>query len=243
MIALAFNFAMYFWSDKLVLAMYKAKLASKHTHAKLYHMVEDLSRKAQIPTPNVYIIPSNASNAFATGRNPQHGVVAFTSGILSRLSDDELEGVIAHELAHIKNRDILIATLAACFAGVISYAATFLQWMPLFASDRDGPNPLVAIVLAILAPILALVLQMAISRSREYIADETAARLTQKPAALAAALKTLSEDAKDTPMRVGSEATSALCIVSPFSGRSLFELFSTHPPMSKRIARLTALRV
>jgi heat shock protein HtpX len=241
-LSIGFNVAMYFFSDKIVLTMYRAKPASKTTHAHLIDLVESIAQKAQIPAPKVYIVPSDQPNAFATGRNPQNGVVACTTGILTLLTHKELAGVIAHEIAHIKNRDVLIATISACFAGIISYTAQLLAFVPLFGGDRDSPNPLVFLALSILAPILAVIIQLAISRSREYVADASAATYLKDSSGLSGALQKLEQYAKRIPMKVGNDSTAALCIVSPLSGSDVFSWFSTHPSTQKRVAKLDAMK-
>lgn len=244
---LLMNLGSYFYSDKIVLFIYRAKETDKKSNPKLFTMVEEIAKTAGIPMPKVYIIPSEQSNAFATGRNPEHAAVAFTKGILSLLSDEELKGVIAHEISHIKNRDILISTIAATIAGVISYVAMMARWAAIFGGiggrDSDaGENILEFLVLAILAPILAVLIQLAISRSREYLADETGAAILKKSTGLASALKRLEEDANSHPMRLGNYSTAHMFITNPFSGKALMNLFSTHPSIEKRVARLKQMK-
>ncbi|MBN1982159.1 MAG: zinc metalloprotease HtpX [Chitinivibrionales bacterium] len=243
-IAGGMNFFSYWFSDKIVLKMYRARQVSESEAPKLFRIVRNLTMKANMPMPKVYIIPEESPNAFATGRDPQHAAVAATEGILRILSDEELEGVMAHELMHVAHRDTLISTIAATIAGAISYVANMLQWAAMFgrgSDDEEERGSLVGtIALAIVAPIAAMIIQMAISRSREYAADEGAARLSKRPYALASALRKLHQNAAAIPMQSGSAATSSLFIVNPFSG-GIAGLFSTHPPMEKRIEKLEAL--
>lgn len=241
------NFVSYFWSDKIVLAIYGAQPLSPETHAgvhrRVYPMVERLAMRANIPMPRLYLIPADTPNAFATGRNRKHAAVAVTAGILGLLNDSELEGVLAHELGHVLNRDILISSIAAMIAGAISHLAMMGRWAMLFggygrSDDEEGRGGgLEALLMLIVAPIAALLIQMAISRSREYAADATGANLTGNPYGLAGALEKLETLNKRLPMDA-SPATAHLFIVKPFSGGGLLELFSTHPPIEKRIARL-----
>jgi heat shock protein HtpX len=246
-IALVINVGSYFFSHKIVLAMYKAKEAKESEYPDLHAMVREVAHLAKIPKPKVYIIPTESPNAFATGRNPKNAVVACTHGIMRLLHKDELKGVIAHEIAHIKNRDILIQTIAATIAGVISYVAMMARWAAIFGGfggdrDGDGGGILGFLVLAILAPIIAVIIQLAISRSREYLADETGARTIHNPLALAAALEKLEKGINHNPMRMGNDTTSSLFIANPFRGRALMALFSTHPPMKERVKRLRNMR-
>ncbi len=241
------NLIAYFFSDKIVLAMYHAREVSPQEAPALHSMIEELSSSAGIPKPRIYIIPSPSPNAFATGRSPSHSAVAFTEGILKILDRNELRGVAAHELAHIKNRDTLVQVVAATIAGAIMYLADMLKWSLFFfgprGSDREegggGLGGLVGLIaLSILAPIAALIVQMAISRSREYLADETGAKLSSDPLSLASALKKIAGFAQRVPLDA-NPATSHLFIVNPISGAStLLNLFSTHPPIEKRIERL-----
>ena len=243
-IALVMNFGSYFFSHKIVLMMYKAKPASKSKYPELHKMVSEVAHKAGIPKPKVYVVPSSSPNAFATGRNPKNGVVACTEGIMHLLTHEELKGVIAHEMAHIKNRDILIQTIAATIAGVISYIAMMARWGAMFGGfggDRDGENIFGMLALAILTPIIAIIIQLAISRSREYLADETGASFIHNPKALASALHKLETGIKHDPLRFGNKTTSSLFIANPFSAKGLFALFSTHPPMKERIRRLNRM--
>ncbi|MBI4449106.1 zinc metalloprotease HtpX [Candidatus Woesearchaeota archaeon] len=235
--ALTMNLLTFWFSDKLVLWMYGAKEVSKSQAPRLHRITESAAKALGIPKPKVYIIQSSTPNAFATGRSPGRAAVAATDGILKLLDDDELLGVMAHECSHVKNRDILVATIAACIAGVISYLAAMARWGS-FSSDDDGPNPLALIVIGILTPILAMMLQLAISRSREYFADETGARAIKNPSALASALKKLHHGVKSAPWR-GNSTAASLFIVNPFS----LSLFSTHPPMDERVRRLESLQL
>ena len=237
--ALAMNVFSYWFSDKIVLKMYRAEEASRADAPDLYEMVRRLARKADIPMPRVYIINQPQPNAFATGRNPEHAAVAVTAGIMRILSAEELEGVIAHELAHVKHRDILIGTVAATIAGAISYLAYMAQWAMIFGGgdDDEGGNPLVAIIMMIVAPVAAMLIQMAISRSREYAADAGGAKITGNPRYLADALRKLHSASQQIPMKA-EPATAHMFIVNPLSGGRMAKLFSTHPPMEKRIARL-----
>ncbi len=240
--AIIMNFSAYWFSDKFVLAMYKAKQVTESQQPKLYRMVREIIQNANLPIPKIYLIPSNSPNAFATGRNPKHAVVAVTQGILDLLSENELKGVLAHEISHIKNRDILIQSIAATIAGVISYLAMIARWTAIFSGyggrDRDSGSGIELLVLAILTPLIATIIQLAISRSREYLADEGSAKLLHSGNYLADALEKLNTSIKHNPLRFGSKATSCLFIANPFAGRSLLNLFSTHPSMTERIKRL-----
>lgn len=241
--AFGMNFISYWFSDKIVLKMYGAKEVSAADAPELHGMVGRLADRAGLPMPRLYIIDEAQPNAFATGRNPQHGAVAVTAGIMRILSREELEGVIAHELAHIRNRDILVGTVAASIAGAISYLAQMAQWAMIFGGRRDdeeGSNPFAALVMMIVGPVAAMMVQMAISRSREYGADATGARITGNPRYLAGALKKLQMASQTIPMQA-TPATSHMFIVNPLSGGGLLKLFSTHPPMEERIARLEAM--
>jgi len=245
-LALGMNFFAYWFSDKMVLAMYGAKPIEESQAPALYRIVRTLATRGGIPMPRVYLIPSETPNAFATGRNPQHAAVAVTEGSMRILDEEELEGVLAHELSHVKNRDVLIATIAATLAGAITYLAHMAQWAMIFGGRRDdeeeGGGVLGGILMAILAPIAAMLIQMAVSRAREFQADATGARLAGKPWGLAKALEKLEMASKAVPMDA-SPATAHLFIVNPLSGRSLLRLFSTHPPIEERIARLRSMRV
>lgn len=240
------NFGSYFFSDKIVLKMYGAKEVKRENAPELYDIVKEVSQYAKLPMPKVYIINKQNPNAFATGRNPKHAAVACTTGIMDILSKDELRGVIAHELAHIKNRDVLISTIAATIAGVISYIAMAARWGAMFGGfgrDRDNGNIVQLLVLAIITPLMAMILQFAISRSREYLADEEGSKFIHNSAPLARALEKLEAGAKYRPMKGGNNATASLFIVNPFRGRSLLRLFSTHPSTAERVKRLKSMTI
>jgi heat shock protein HtpX len=242
-LALGMNFFSYWFSDKIVLKMYGAKEVTESEAPELYAMVRRLTQKAELPMPKVYMINQDQPNAFATGRNPNHAAVAVTTGIMRILSTEELQGVIGHELAHVKNRDILISTIAATIAGAISYLAHMAQWAMIFGGHRDddeGGNPFAAIAMMIVGPIAALIVQMAISRSREYAADQGGAQITGNPRYLAGALRKLHRASQQIPMNA-NPATSHMFIVNPLSGGGLLKLFSTHPPIEERIARLESM--
>jgi heat shock protein HtpX len=247
-IALLMNFVSYWFSDKMVLAAYGAQPIDEAAAPRLYAIVHRLATRAGIPMPRVYLIPSETPNAFATGRNPEHAAVAVTEGIMRILDEEELEGVLAHELSHVKNRDVLISTIAATLAGAITYLAHMAQFAAMFGGRRDddeegGSNPVAAILLAILAPIAALLVQMAVSRAREFQADATGAQVAGKSWGLAKALEKLQMANEAAPMANATPATAHLFIVNPLSGQTLMRLFSTHPPLEERIARLRAMRV
>lgn len=239
-IAFAMNFFSYWFSDKIVLKMYGAREVTEAQAPDLFGSVRRLAQRAELPMPRVYIMDKDQPNAFATGRNPKHGAVAVTSGIMRILSREELEGVIAHELAHIKHRDILVSTVAATIAGAISYLAQMAQWALIFGGGRDddeGGNPFAAIVMMIVGPIAALLVQMAISRSREYGADRGGAEIAGNPMYLASALKKLHMASQKIPMQA-NPATSHMFIVNPLTRGGLVRLFSTHPPIEERVQRL-----
>ena len=242
--ALGMNLFSYWFSDKIVLKMYRAREVSEAEAPELYGVVRRLAQKAEIPMPRVYIINEDQPNAFATGRNPNHAAVAVTTGIMRILSHEELMGVIGHELAHVKHRDILIGTIAATFAGAISYLAQMAQWAMIFGGNRgdddEGGSPVAAIVMMIVGPIAAMIVQMAISRSREYVADEGGANISGNPRYLSGALRKLDSASKQIPMDA-NPATSHMFIVSPLSGGGILKLFSTHPPIEERIARLESM--
>jgi heat shock protein HtpX len=245
-LALAMNFFSYWFSDRIVLAMYRAQPIDEAQSPRLYAMVRRLATRAGIPMPRVYLIPSETPNAFATGRNPHHAAVAVTEGIMRLLDEDELEGVLAHELAHVTNRDVLISTIAATLAGAITYLAHMAQWAAFLGGHRNdddehGSNPIAMILLAVLAPLAAMLVQMAVSRSREFHADATGARVAGKTWGLAKALEKLHMAQHAIPMDA-NPATAHLFIVNPLSGRAMMNLFSTHPPLEERIARLLAPR-
>lgn len=241
--ALMMNLFSYWFSDKIVLKMYRARKVTESDAPELYSSVRRLAQKAEIPMPKVYIIDQDQPNAFATGRNPAHAAVAVTTGIMRILSREELEGVIGHELAHVKHRDILISTIAATIAAAISYLAQMAQWAMIFGGrgdDDDRGNPIAALVMMIVGPIAAMLIQMAISRSREYSADEGGARIAGNPRYLAGALKKLNMASQRIPLHA-QPATAHMFIVNPFSGGGIVKLFSTHPPIEERIARLEAM--
>jgi len=246
---LIMNFGSYWFSDKIVLMMYRAREVSKNEEPALHKAVEEVSKKAGIPKPSVYILPTNHSNAFATGRSPKHAAIACTKGIMELLTEKELNGVLAHEIAHIKNRDILITTVAATIAGVISFVGMIARWSSIFGgiggSDRDdkGGNIISLIVLGIITPLIAMIVQLAISRSREYLADESGAGYISDPESLASALEKIDADAHRHPLGFGSPATSSLFISNPFKGGALLNLLSTHPPTKERVKRLRERRV
>lgn len=244
--ALLMNFGAYWFSDKIVLSMYRARQVTEAEAPELVGLVRSLSQRARLPMPKVWIVPSPAPNAFATGRNPEHAAVAVTEGLLQIMNRDQLEGVLAHELGHITNRDTLISAVAATLAGVIMMLANMARWAAFFGGGRDdedrGGGVVGLLVMAMLAPIAALLIQMAISRTREFVADATAAHLTKKPLALASALERLQMAAERIPLDA-NPATSHLFIVNPLSGRSLLRLFSTHPSVEERVKRLRAIQV
>ncbi len=243
-IAAVMNFLSYWFSDKIVLSMYGAREISYEEAPWLHRMVEELSRRANIPKPRIYLVPMEQPNAFATGRGPGHAAVAVTRGILDILDEEELKGVLAHEIAHIKNRDVLIASIAATIAGAISMIVNWLQWALIFGwgrgEENNNNNPLAilgSILLIIVTPIIAAIIQMAISRSREYLADETGAYICGCPLALARALEKIHNYVMQVPAKV-NEGTAHLFIENPLKGEGIWELFSTHPSTEKRIKRL-----
>ncbi len=248
LLALAFaavlNFVSYFFSDKIALKMYRARPMTREELPRAYQIVERLTQRIGIPMPKMYVIPTDSPNAFATGRNPAHASVAMTQGILNLLNDDEMEGVLAHELGHVRNRDILISSIAATIAGAITYLAEMGRWAMIFGgyerndNDRGGGGGLAALFMLIVAPIAAMLIQLAVSRSREYQADATGAHLTGNPYALASALQKLDAYSRRVPM-AASPSTAHLFIVQPLLGMNFGNLFSTHPPIAKRIERLT----
>jgi heat shock protein HtpX len=243
--ALILNFGTYWFSDKIVLKMYKAQEVSESVVPELYSIVRNLALKAALPMPRIYVIPEETANAFATGRNAEHAVVAVTEGIMRILDREELEGVIAHELSHIKNGDMLISSIAATIAGAIGMLATMAQWAAIFgggsSNDDDHGGIIGLIAMAIFAPLAATVIQLAISRSREYMADASGARITKNPYGLAAALEKLTKASQIIPMNA-NPSTAHLFIVNPLTRRSLMNLFSTHPPLEDRIARLRSMK-
>ena len=243
--AILMNVGSYWFSDKIVLAMYRAKEVKEKEHPNLFRIVKEVSSEAGIPMPKVYIVPTDNSNAFATGRSPKKSAVAVTNGIMNLLNEHELKGVIAHEISHIKNRDTLIQTVSATIAGVISYIAFMARWGALFGGfgrDRDSGNIAELLVLAILTPIVATVIQLAISRSREFLADERAAKTLKDSSGLASALQKLESSARAHPLRFGNKATSSLFIVSPFRGGALLSLFNTHPKTELRVKKLNEIK-
>lgn len=241
-IGLLMNAVGYFFSDSIVLASYHARVVSQQDAPELYAIVANLSERAGLPMPRVAIIPDETPNAFATGRNPEHAVVAVTEGIMRTLNRAELEGVLAHELGHVKNRDILVGSLAS----VLAQAIMFISHLALYITPKDEKgrsNPFAGMLIYFLGPIAAMLLQMAISRSREFMADEYAARLTGRPDMLASALMRISGYNEQVPMRDAEPATAHMMIVNPLSGGGLMSLFSTHPPMKKRIEKLNAMPI
>ncbi len=243
--SLFMNFGMYWFSDKLVLKMYRAKEVTETEAPRLVQIVRKLATQAQLPMPRVYIMENDTPNAFATGRNPDHAAIAVTSGIMKILSDDELEGVISHEFAHVKHRDILTGTIVAAMVGTITFVARMAGWAMMFSggrrSDRDSGNGFSELALLILAPIAAVLLQLAISRSREFAADAGGSAISGKPLSLASALKKLDREATLIPMQNAGPATSHLFIVNPLRSGGIMKLFSTHPSVEERVARLEQL--
>ncbi|MBN2331895.1 MAG: zinc metalloprotease HtpX [Deltaproteobacteria bacterium] len=238
----AMNFGSYWFSDKIVLKMYRAQEVSAATHPDLFSMVGELAQRAELPMPKVYVIPQDTPNAFATGRNPEHAAVAVTRGILRLLSREELMGVLAHELTHVKNRDILIGSIAATIAGAISMIASIARWGAIFGGfgdDEDGGgNIIFVMIFTMIASLAAMLIQMAISRSREYLADEGGATISGNPHYLAAALAKLDAYSKRLPMQKANPATAHMFIVNPLTGAKMSQLFSTHPSTEERISRL-----
>jgi heat shock protein HtpX len=235
------NFGMYWFSDKIVLMSYGARQVNEEESPRLYSIVRKLAQQAELPMPKIYIIPGDTPNAFATGRNPDHAAVAATEGILRMLSDDEIEGVLGHELAHVKHRDILTSTLVAAMAGAIMLLARMAMFAAIFGGggrDRDNSNPLGGLLILILAPVAAMMIQFAISRSREFAADEGGAKISGRPLSLANALRKLEVGVQRHPMPNAGTATAHLFIVNPLRGGGVAKLFSTHPPTEERIARL-----
>src|SRR6266705_4461636 len=241
-IATGTNFIAYFFSDKIALATYRAQPVTHEQLPRVYSVVERITQKIGLPMPKIYVIPTESPNAFATGRNPAHASVAVTQGILSLLNDEELEGVLAHELGHVRNRDILISSIAATIAGAITYLAQMGKFAMIFGGmnrdDRDRGGGFAALLMLILAPIAAMLIQLAVSRSREYEADSTGAHFTGNPYALASALSKLDTYSRRIPM-VATPSTAHLFIIQPLLGMNFGSLFSTHPPIAKRIERLT----
>jgi heat shock protein HtpX len=241
------NFGSYWFSDKIVLAMYRAKPVTMNEAPDLYRVVHNLATRAGMPMPKLYVIPTDAANAFATGRNPEHAAVAVTEGIMRLMTWDEIEGVLAHEISHVRNRDILISSIAATLAGVIMMLASMVRWAAIFGGfsrdeREDGGGLIGLLMMSILAPLAAMLIQLAISRSREYQADASGAQLLHNGESLARALEKLENASRRIPMDA-SPQTAHLFIVNPLSGRSFANLFSTHPPIDERIRRLRAMRV
>ncbi|HEX8089769.1 MAG TPA: zinc metalloprotease HtpX [Blastocatellia bacterium] len=249
MVALAFagltNFASYWWSDKIVLRMYGAQELSQSKAPELYAIVREMASRESLPMPRIYLIPEETPNAFATGRNPEHAAVAVTVGIMRLLSREELAAVLAHELGHVRNRDTLVMTVAATIAGALSMLANLAMWGMMLGGrsddDEDGSSPLAGLVGVIVAPIAAALIQMSISRSREFLADESGARLSGNPLALASALRKIEEWSRRVPMAAGSPATAHMFIINPFAGMSMARMFSTHPSTEARVERLEAM--
>ena len=245
--SLAMNFGMYWFSDKMVLMMYRAKEVTEAEEPRLVQMVRRLATQAQLPTPRVYIMQNETPNAFATGRNPDHAAIAVTSGILKALTNDELEGVLSHELAHVKHRDILTGTIVATMVGTITFIARMAGWAMMFSGgrrdDRDSGNGFSELALLILAPIAAVLMQLAISRSREFAADAGGAAISGKPLSLSSALKKLERGAEIVPMQNAGPATAQLFIVNPLRRGGILKLFSTHPPIEERVARLEEIAI
>lgn len=241
--AAVMNFVSYFFSDKIALAMYKAQPVTREQLPRAYQIVERLTQRVGLPMPKIYVIPTDSPNAFATGRNPAHASVAVTQGILDLLNDEELEGVLAHELGHVRNRDILISSIAATVAGAVTMLAQMGKFAMIFGGmergdDRDRGGGIAALLMLVLAPIAAMLIQLAVSRSREYEADSTGAHFTGNPYALASALAKLDAYSKRVPM-VATPSTAHLFIIQPLLGMNFGSLFATHPPIAKRIERLT----
>ena len=242
-LAAAMNFFSYWFSDRLVLAMHRAQPVTREQAPQLFEILERLTARSGLPMPRVYVLPEDAPNAFATGRDPHHAAVAVTHGILRILNAEELEGVLAHELSHVKNRDILIGSIAATLAATVMVIAHMARWAALFGGgqrdDREGANPIALLAGIILAPIAATLIQLAVSRAREYQADASGAEMTHNPYGLANALQKLEDSSRRIPMLTAGPASSHLFIVRPFTGQTLANLFSTHPPIRERIRRLT----
>ncbi|MEJ2522644.1 MAG: zinc metalloprotease HtpX [Gammaproteobacteria bacterium] len=238
-IAAGMNFVAYFFSDRMVLARYRAKEAGPDSEPRLYGIVEKLAKKADLPMPKVYVIPDRAPNAFATGRSPRHAAVAATRGILETLNDDELEGVMAHELAHVKHRDILSGTIAATLAGAVALVSRSAMYSG--QSGQSNSNALGAMLAVIVAPLIAMILRMSVSRTREYAADDGGAEISGKPLGLASALEKISATARRRPLANLNSAHAHMFIVSPLSGGGLAGLMASHPPMEERVARLKAM--
>lgn len=237
------SFISYWYSDKIVLKMAKAKPITRDTHPEIYQIVENLCQKTNLPLPKIYLIKESQPNAFATGRNKKHAVVAVTEGLLSKLDRQEIEGVIAHELSHIQNKDMLLQTMIVVLVGFIAILSRMFLWTTIFGGNRNrgGLLAILGLVAAILAPIAAMLIQLAISRKREFLADTSAAHLTRRPEGLASALQKIASDRN--PMRTADRATAHLYISSPFRGQNISKLFMTHPPMEERVKALRSLKV
>lgn len=243
-LAMVMNFSAYWFSDRIVLTMYRAQPLEEHEAPEIFQIVRRLSQRAGIPMPALYLIPSAGANAFATGRGPEHAAIAVTHGIVKLLNKEELEGVLAHEMSHILNRDILISSIVTTLAGALSMMASMFRWSFFWGGERDnreGAHPLSLILISIIMPFAAMLIQLAISRSREYGADERGAGLSENPLYLASALKRLDAVSKQIPLRDADPAAAHLFIVNPLSGKGWTTLFSTHPPIEDRIARLEAM--
>jgi heat shock protein HtpX len=244
--AVVMNFVSYFFSDRIALMTYSAQpvtnMENPEVYARVFPLVQSLTQRMGLPMPKLWLIPEESPNAFATGRNPQHASVAFTAGVLRLMNDQELEGVVAHELGHVKNRDILTSSIAATIAGAITWVARMAFWFGGARDDDDGGNPIAALLMMIVAPIAAFLIQMAISRTREYAADETSAEVTHNPAELISALGKLETWSKRIPLADATPSTAHLFIVQPFAGKGLMNLFSTHPSTEDRIRRLEAMK-
>ena len=242
------NFGSYWFSDKIVLAMYRAQPLDETQAPGLFRIVRELAAEGEIPMPRVYMIPEETPNAFATGRNPQNAAVAVTEGLWRLLTPEEIRGVLAHEMAHVKNRDILVSSIAATLAGVVMFLANMARWGAIFggvgrSDDEEGGGGFLSLIaMSVLAPIAAMLIQLAISRSREYLADETGARLSHHPESLARALEKLGMASQRIPMESAQPATAHMFIVNPLAGKSFASLFSTHPPIEERIRRLRAMQ-
>jgi heat shock protein HtpX len=243
--ALVMNFGSYWFSDKIVLRMYRAQELSSREAPEIHQMVSELAQQGGLPKPRIYLIPSETPNAFATGRNPEHAVVAVTKGIVNLLDRDELKGVLAHELAHVKDRDILIGSIAATLAGVVMMLASIARFAAIFglggSDDDEGGGVIGLILMSILAPLAAMLIQMAVSRSREYLADEVGARLSGNPRSLASALEKLYNASQRRPMQQANPATAHMFTVNPLRGGGIAHLFSTHPPIEERVRRLRSM--
>jgi len=241
--AIVTNFGAYWYSDKFVLRMYRAKELSVSEYPRVHQLLNELCKKNKMKKPELYLIPSKNPNAFATGRNESHAVIGVTEGIIELLTEKELNGVLAHELAHIKNKDMLIGSVAATIATTISFVATMARWSAIFGSRNRNGNIFSLLIISIITPIVAMIIQMAISRSREFEADKIGAKLAKDSKGLASALKKLEQSGKGFPMRFGSEASAHLFISNPFQGRNMLKLFSTHPTTDERIKRLAKIKL